>query len=459
MLAVCPNSPELHLYANCLDPDPANWRKVRVLRQHDLVISGVDWSAATNRIVTCSHDRSAFVWNLVEGEEAAALQAKQLVEPAAAGGGGGGAGAGVPAMAGVVRAAVSAAKAGGGSNAAAAAAASARPSAWKPQVVVLNIPRAALDVKWSPDGQKFAVASSAKVVMVCSFDAANDWWISKPSKKHKSTALAVAFHPNGQLLASVATDYRCRVISAFLEDVDTGGPDGAQFGGAALPEVGEVVAEFEVTRAWLNDCAWSPSGASLAFVGHDSLLHVVSYPAAGGGGGGAGAAGGDGEPIVQSIKCPTLPGMRVLFLSESLLVTCGHGMNPELFLRGAPAADGAPPAWGFACYLDRRGASADAAKAKAAAAGAAGAASGWASARAMFASKVNKGQAAGSGAEDPWTRHTNAITYLQPYRAAATAAPATRAFSTSGVDGRVVVWDLVDIAPPELDLRAAGLVD
>jgi actin related protein 2/3 complex subunit 1A/1B len=316
-------------------------------------------------------------------------------------------------------------------------------------VVVLNINRAALDVKWSPDGGKFAVASGAKVVMVCSFDAANDWWISKPSKKHKSTALAVAFHPNGQLLASVATDYRCRVLSAFLEDVDSGGPDGAQFsagaGGAPLPEVGEVVAEFEQTRAWLNDCAWSPSGSALAFVGHDSLLHVVSWGGAAAAAAAAAAGAADGEPVVQSIKCPTLPGNRVLFLSERLLVTVGHAMNPELFVRGADSG-----IWAFACHLDRRSEQPAAAKA---------AASGWASARAHFVSKVNKGQAAASAAEEAWTRHSNAITYLQPFRAAATREPATRAFSTSGLDGRVVVWDVVAMAPPELDLRAAGLVD
>ena len=453
MLAVCPNSPELHIYANCLDPDPAAWRKVRVLRQHDLVISGVDWCAATGRIVTCAHDRNAFVWNLVEGDAALELMQKQVVvgseggAPAAGGSSASAARAGAAGFAGVVAAATAASSAAAASRAGGAAGGSgggARGAwAFKPQVVVLNINRAALDVKWSPDGAKFAVASGAKVVMVCSFDAANDWWISKPSKKHKSTALAVAFHPNGQLLASVATDYRCRVLSAFLEDVDGGGPDGAQFG--ALPEVGEVVAEFEVTRAWLNDCAWSPSGAALAFVGHDSMLHVVSWGGGGGGGAAVAAAAADGEPVVQSIKCPTLPGNRVLFLSESLLVAAGHAMNPELFLRSADSG-----LWAFACHLDRR----SQAPAKAAAA-----ASGWATARAAFASKVNKGQAVGAGAEEAWTRHSNAITYLQGYRAAATRAPATRAFSTSGLDGRVVVWDLVDLAPPELDLRAAGLVD
>ena len=82
------------------------------------MISGVDWCASTNRIVTASHDRQAFVWNFVAAGAGAGTAAA-----AAAGGAAAGKRAGVP------------------------------EGTWKPQVVVLNINRAALDVKWSPDGE------------------------------------------------------------------------------------------------------------------------------------------------------------------------------------------------------------------------------------------------------------------------------------------------------------------
>jgi WD40 repeat protein len=72
------------------------------------VISGIDWCASTNRIVTASHDRNAFVWNY------------EATPPTAS---------------------------------AAPSGAAAASGTWKPQVVVLNINRAALDVKWSPDGE------------------------------------------------------------------------------------------------------------------------------------------------------------------------------------------------------------------------------------------------------------------------------------------------------------------
>ncbi len=63
------------------------------LPQHDLVVSGIDWSPVHDKIVTCSHDRNAFVWTL-----------------------------------------------------------DAATDKWAPTIAILRLERAALDVKWSPDG-------------------------------------------------------------------------------------------------------------------------------------------------------------------------------------------------------------------------------------------------------------------------------------------------------------------
>ena len=35
------------------------------LDQHDIRVTGIDWAPNTNRIVTCSADRNAYVWNLM----------------------------------------------------------------------------------------------------------------------------------------------------------------------------------------------------------------------------------------------------------------------------------------------------------------------------------------------------------------------------------------------------------
>jgi actin related protein 2/3 complex subunit 1A/1B len=38
------------------------WVECGALEQHDLRVSGLDWAPLSNRIVTCSADRNAYVW-------------------------------------------------------------------------------------------------------------------------------------------------------------------------------------------------------------------------------------------------------------------------------------------------------------------------------------------------------------------------------------------------------------
>jgi actin related protein 2/3 complex, subunit 1A/1B len=86
------------------------------LSQHDLLVSSIDWSPVTNKIVTCSHDRNAFVWTF-----------------------------------------------------------DAASNNWKPSLVMLKIDRAAIDCKWSSDGKRFAVSSGAKCICVCTYYPPEDW--------------------------------------------------------------------------------------------------------------------------------------------------------------------------------------------------------------------------------------------------------------------------------------------
>ncbi len=63
-MAVCPNDETIVIYGKANDPDPKNWVIEHVLEEHDLLVSGLDWSPVTNKIVSCSHDRNAFVWTV-----------------------------------------------------------------------------------------------------------------------------------------------------------------------------------------------------------------------------------------------------------------------------------------------------------------------------------------------------------------------------------------------------------
>ena len=75
--------------------------------QHDKLITSIDWAPSSNRIVTASQDRNAYVWSQTPNSQTGRLE-------------------------------------------------------WKPTLVLLNINRAATFVRWSPFENKFAVASGAR---------------------------------------------------------------------------------------------------------------------------------------------------------------------------------------------------------------------------------------------------------------------------------------------------------
>jgi actin related protein 2/3 complex subunit 1A/1B len=47
---------------------------------------------------------------------------------------------------------------------------------------------------------------------------------------------------------------------------------------------------------WVHAVAWSPSGETLAYAGHDSSVHFATFPK------GVAPGGGNAEPIVRSVN-------------------------------------------------------------------------------------------------------------------------------------------------------------
>jgi len=157
--AVSKNDEAVYIFNTKGSPDASTWDETQVVTEHGGRVSGIDWNAKTNQIVTCGHDRNAYVWKL-EG------------------------------------------------------------STWKPTLVILRINRAATCVRWSPHGDKFAVGSGAKCVPVCHFEPGQNWWISTMIKKHKSSVLDLAWSPNQKFLVTGSSDFKCRIFSAFIEGID-----------------------------------------------------------------------------------------------------------------------------------------------------------------------------------------------------------------------------------------------
>ncbi|XP_022080473.1 actin-related protein 2/3 complex subunit 1A-like [Acanthaster planci] len=211
-IAISPNSHEVHIYAK----KGPSYEKLYTLSEHTQRVTSIDWAPNSNRLVTCGTDRNAYVWTL-NGKDG-----------------------------------------------------------WKPTLVILRINRAATCVKWSPLENKFAVGSGARLISVCYFEQENDWWVSKHIKKPiRSTVTSLDWHPNNYLLAAGSADFKARVFSAYIKEIEDK-PE-ANSWGKKMP-FGNCMQELSAggSGGWVHSVAFDASGTRLAWVGHDSTVSVVN---------------------------------------------------------------------------------------------------------------------------------------------------------------------------------------
>ncbi|KAI8983847.1 WD40-repeat-containing domain protein [Pilobolus umbonatus] len=251
-LIVCQNTNDASIY----EYGHSNYKLEATLKGHDKIITSIDFAPKTNRIVTCSQDRNAYVWTNEGG-------------------------------------------------------------VWKPGLVLLRINRAATFVRWSPNEEKFAVASGARCIAICYFEEDNDWWASKHLKKPiRSTVLSIDWHPNNVLLAAGSADMKARVFSSFIKGLDK--KPTPTLWGDKLP-FNTLCGEFSSGRGgWVHSVAFSPSGNVLAFAGHDSTVNIV-YPGEG------------GNHTVINLVSNHLSFRSLLWTNESQIVAAGFDCVPVLF--------------------------------------------------------------------------------------------------------------------------------
>lgn len=226
---------------------------IATLSDHDKLVTAVDISIH-GRIVTCSQDRNAYVW-----------------EPMSNG-------------------------------------------TYKPTLVLLRINRAATSVSWAPNGYKFAVGSSARIIAVCYYEQENNWWVSKHIKKPiRSTVTCLSWHENGVLLAAGGTDGYLRIFSGFIKGLDSkevvaGSPWGDRF------PFGSVAREF-YQGSYVHDLQWRSNQERIAFVAHDGTVNIA-----------------DPQGTVISDNSPDgLPFKAVLWINDAQIICGGYSCHPVIF--------------------------------------------------------------------------------------------------------------------------------
>jgi len=341
-LAIAPNSAEVYIYATP-SKNPDTWEKKFVLTEHEGFVSALDWNAK-GQLVTCGHDRNAYVWEY-----------------------------------------------------------DAKENDWNPTLVILRINRAATHVRWSPSGLKFAVASGSKVVPVCTYEKSNNWWVSKMIKAHKSTVTSVAWSPDSKLVATGSTDFKARICSAFMEEIDSAeDPYGYADMFPQLNQFGEHLMEYGNSKGWVNNAIFNPNGLGLVYAGQGATLHFVDLKG----------------KSTQDVNHKELAYLDMGFLNANTLVCVGFDCIPVVYTHSSDK-------WVLSKALDS-----NVNKADSKAAGTAAAA-----ARNRFQAADTRGAQFGSDvAEDTFTRHKNVITGVRIRSATE--------FTTSGVDGRVLWWKL-----------------
>jgi len=191
-------------------------------------------------------------------------------------------------------------------------------------------------------------------------------------------------------------------FSSFIKGIDAR-PEPSAWG-ERLP-FNTVCGEYlNSTAGWVHDVAFSPSGNALAFVAHDSSLTVV-YP----------SAPEQPPKAIVSVNTQLLPFSGLIWSSESEIIAAGYDCQ-------AYKLKGGESGWQLSGTVDAKSRP--------------GASSGHEeSALNMFRQMDLKGKTKDDTKLD--TVHQNTISTIRVYEGSGNGASK---FSTSGVDGRVVIW-------------------
>jgi actin related protein 2/3 complex subunit 1A/1B len=192
---------------------PDTWQLLHTLDAHAQYVSGLDWNAHTNDILSCSHDKTSFVWEFSDNK-------------------------------------------------------------WTPSNVVATTKLGYLCCKWNSRGDKFCEGTSAKHLFIGYYNTESKWWMGRNIKVHHSSVVCCEIDPTSLFVISGSTDLRVYVSSCYLPEVDDNHltaetkPLAQKFGSA--------IYEFR-PNCWLNSVTWTPSGKLGLAAGHNSTIAVIDY--------------------------------------------------------------------------------------------------------------------------------------------------------------------------------------
>ena len=189
------------------------WKLLYKLEDHYQYISGLDWSHETNRLLSCSYDKTSFVWDFIDNK-------------------------------------------------------------WNPSNVVVTTKLGYLCCKWNKRGDKFCEGTSARQLLIGYFNKKSNWWMGWNIKVHKSSVVACEIDPTSLFVLSGSTDLKVYISSCYIPEVDDQFlTDETK---PLARDFGQIIYEFK-PNCWVNSVAWLPSGDLGLVAGQDSTIILINY--------------------------------------------------------------------------------------------------------------------------------------------------------------------------------------
>jgi actin related protein 2/3 complex subunit 1A/1B len=199
------------------------WQLEYQLQVHEDSISGLDWNAHTNLLLSCSYDKNAFVWeynrNYIKN--------------------------------------------------------------WNGSGVIATTKLGYLCCKWNNRGDKFCLGTSGKQIFIGYFDNKTNWWMCKPLGKienkfivHKSSVVCCEIDPTSLFVLSGSTDLRVCVTSCYLPEIDDKFLDDKTK--PLAREFGTIIYAFR-PGSWINTIAWNKSGSLGFAAAQNSSIVVINH--------------------------------------------------------------------------------------------------------------------------------------------------------------------------------------
>ena len=189
------------------------WKLEDKLDSHCQYVSGIDWNAHTNEILSCSHDKTSFVWTYSNKK-------------------------------------------------------------WTPANVVATTKLGYLCCKWNSRGDKFCEGTSAKHLFIGYYNPDNNWWMARNIKVHKSSVVCCEIDPTSLFVISGSTDLRVYVSSCYIDFIDDKHLNDKTK--PLAQNFGDVIHEFR-PNCWVNSVTWNPSGTLGFAAAQNATISVINY--------------------------------------------------------------------------------------------------------------------------------------------------------------------------------------